>query len=399
MNSNIYNTVEEVLDDIRLGKIVVVVDDENRENEGDLICACEYATIENINFMAKYARGLICMPMSEAIANKLNFHQMVTKNTDNHETAFTVSIDHINTTTGISARDRSVTALMVVDDSSKADDFRRPGHMFPLVAKKGGLFVRNGHTEATVDLMKLANLKECGICCEIMKEDGSMMRRDDLFNFAKEHNLKIIRVSDIVDYRKKNNNVMVLDSKAKMPTKYGEFEIFTFVNSVTNNYHLALIIGDIRNEDSVLCRVHSECLTGDALGSRRCDCGEQYSYAMKKLASEGTGILLYMKQEGRGIGLVNKLKAYELQDNGLDTVDANLALGFKSDMREYYEAYQILQKLGVNKIKLMTNNPEKIKGLMEYGIKITERVPISIESCEYDEFYLNTKKSRMGHIL
>ncbi|WP_295156925.1 bifunctional 3,4-dihydroxy-2-butanone-4-phosphate synthase/GTP cyclohydrolase II [uncultured Brachyspira sp.] len=396
---NIYSTIDEALEDLRKGRIIVVSDDEDRENEGDLICAAEFATAENINFMASYAKGLICMPMSKDITNKLNLNQMVTKNTDNHETAFTVSIDHIETTTGISAVERSITALKVVDDNSKPEDFRRPGHMFPLLAKDGGVIVRMGHTEATVDLMRLAGLKECGLCCEIMRDDGDMMRRDDLIDFAKKHNLKMITVSDLIDYRKKNEDLMELYAKAKMPTKYGEFEILTFVNKITKQHHIVLTMGDISNGEDILCRVHSECLTGDALGSKRCDCGEQYDYAMKKIAEEGRGIMVYMRQEGRGIGLVNKLRAYELQDSGLDTVDANIALGFKDDMREYYEAYQMLKKLGVRSIKIMTNNPDKIKYLNNYGLEIKDRIPIQIEASEYDSFYLKTKKDRMGHIL
>lgn len=396
---NIYNTIEEALDDLKKGKMIIVSDDEDRENEGDLICATEFATTENINFMATYAKGLICMPMSKEITEKLSLNQMVQKNTDNHETAFTVSIDHIETTTGISAIERSITALKVVDDKSKPEDFRRPGHMFPLLSKEGGVLTRKGHTEATVDLMRLAGLKECGLCCEIMKNNGDMMRRDDLIEFAKKHNLKIITVSDLIFYRKKNEDLMELYATAKMPTKYGDFTIFTFVNKITKNHHIVLTKGNIDNGENILCRIHSECLTGDAFGSKRCDCGEQYSYAMKKIEEEGRGIMVYMRQEGRGIGLVNKLRAYQLQDTGLDTVDANLVLGFKEDMREYYEAYQMLKNLGVKTIRLMTNNPEKIKHLTNYGLKINERLPIQIEASEYDAFYLETKKNKMGHLL
>lgn len=396
---NIYNTIEEALDDLKSGKIIIVSDDEDRENEGDLICAAEFATTENVNFMATYAKGLICMPMSKEITEKLSLNQMVQKNTDNHETAFTVSIDHIETATGISAIERSITALKVVDDKSKPEDFRRPGHMFPLLSKEGGVLTRKGHTEATVDLMKLAGLKECGLCCEIMKDNGDMMRRDDLIEFAKKHNLKIITVSDLIFYRKKNEDLMELYANAKMPTKYGDFTIFTFVNKITKNHHIVLTKGDIEDGEDILCRIHSECLTGDALGSKRCDCGEQYNYAMRKIAEEGRGIMVYMRQEGRGIGLVNKLRAYQLQDTGLDTVDANLVLGFKEDMREYYEAYQMLKNLGVKTIRLMTNNPQKIKHLTNYGLTINERLPIQIEASQYDAFYLETKKNKMGHLL
>ena len=396
---NIYNTIEEALEDLKKGKIIIVTDDEDRENEGDLICAAEFATTENINFMATYAKGLICMPMSKEITEKLSLNQMVQKNTDNHETAFTVSIDHIETTTGISAIERSITALKVVDDKSKAEDFRRPGHMFPLLSKDGGVLIRKGHTEATVDLMRLAGLKECGLCCEIMKDNGDMMRRDDLIEFSKKHNLKIITVADLIFYRKKNEDLMELYASAKMPTRYGDFTIFTFVNKITKNHHIVLTKGDIENGEDVLCRIHSECLTGDALGSKRCDCGEQYNFAMRKISEEGSGIMVYMRQEGRGIGLVNKLRAYQLQDTGLDTVDANLVLGFKEDMREYYEAYQMLKNLGIKSVRLMTNNPEKIKHLTNYGLKINERIPIQIEASEYDAFYLETKKNKMGHLL
>lgn len=396
---NIYNTIEEALEDLKKGKIIIVTDDEDRENEGDLICAAEFATTENINFMATYAKGLICMPMNKYFTDKLLLNQMVQKNTDNHETAFTVSIDHIETTTGISAIERSITALKVVDDKSKPEDFRRPGHMFPLLSKDGGVLVRKGHTEATVDLMRIAGLKECGLCCEIMKDNGDMMRRDDLIEFAKKHNLKIITVSDLIFYRKKNEDLMELYASAKMPTRYGDFKILTFVNKITKSHHIVLIKGDIEEGEDILCRIHSECLTGDALGSKRCDCGEQYDYAMKRIAEEGRGIMVYMRQEGRGIGLVNKLRAYQLQDTGLDTVDANLVLGFKEDMREYYEAYQMLKNLKVKSIRLMTNNPEKIKHLTNYGLKVNERIPIQIEASQYDAFYLETKKNKMGHLL
>ena len=397
--NDIYNTIEEALEDLKKGKIIIVTDDEDRENEGDLICAAEFATTENINFMATYAKGLICMPMSKEITEKLSLNQMVQKNTDNHETAFTVSIDHIETTTGISAIERSITALKVVDDKSKAEDFRRPGHMFPLLSKDGGVLIRKGHTEATVDLMRLAGLKECGLCCEIMKDNGDMMRRDDLIEFSKKHNLKIITVADLIFYRKKNEDLMELYASAKMPTRYGDFKISTFVNKITKNHHIVLTKGDIENGEDILCRIHSECLTGDALGSKRCDCGEQYNFAMRKISEEGSGIMVYMRQEGRGIGLVNKLRAYQLQDTGLDTVDANLVLGFKEDMREYYEAYQMLKNLGIKSVRLMTNNPEKIKHLTNYGLKINERIPIQIEASEYDAFYLETKKNKMGHLL
>ena len=399
------NTIEEAIEDIRNGKIVLVIDDPDRENEGDCICAAEFATTANINFMATYAKGLICMPMSEELTEKLGLNQMVEKNTDNHETAFTVSIDHVDTTTGISAKERSITAMKAVCDDAKPEDFRRPGHMFPLKAKKGGVLERTGHTEATVDLVKLAGLKECGLCCEIMREDGEMMRTTELKKFAKLHDLKIITIADLVEYRKSKeedlNKEKLVEKvvETKLPTRYGEFRVYGFIDKKTGEYHLALVKGDISKEESVLTRVHSECLTGDALGSKRCDCGEQYDAAMKKIAENGCGILLYMKQEGRGIGLINKLKAYSLQDEGLDTVEANLKLGFPADARKYDIAAAILKELGVENIDIMTNNPDKIEKLKSFGINIKKRVPLKIEANEIDAFYLKTKKEKMAHML
>lgn len=399
------NTIEEAIEDIRNGKIVLVIDDPDRENEGDCICAAEFATTANINFMATYAKGLICMPMSEELTEKLGLNQMVEKNTDNHETAFTVSIDHVDTTTGISAKERSITAMKAVCDDAKPEDFRRPGHMFPLKAKKGGVLERTGHTEATVDLVKLAGLKECGLCCEIMREDGEMMRTTELKKFAKLHDLKIITIADLVEYRKSKEEALNKEKlvekvvETKLPTRYGEFRVYGFIDKKTGEYHLALVKGDISKEESVLTRVHSECLTGDALGSKRCDCGEQYDAAMKKIAENGCGILLYMKQEGRGIGLINKLKAYSLQDEGLDTVEANLKLGFPADARKYDIAAAILKELGVENIDIMTNNPDKIEKLKSFGINIKKRVPLKIEANEIDAFYLKTKKEKMAHML
>lgn len=392
-------SVKEAIEELKKGKLILVVDDENRENEGDLICAAEFATTENINFMASKAKGLICMPMTGEIADRLKFIPMVQVNTDNHETAFTVSVDHKDTTTGISAAERGLTARMVVSCDSKAEDFRRPGHMFPLVAREGGVLVRGGHTEATVDLLRLAGLKECGLCCEIMADDGSMMRRKELEEFAAKHDLVMISIDDLKEYRKINDTIVECASIAKMPTKYGEFMAHCYVNKITGEHHVALVKGDIGDGRDVLCRVHSECLTGDVFGSMRCDCGQQLETALKMIEKEGRGILLYMRQEGRGIGLVNKLKAYKLQEEGMDTLEANLALGFPGDMREYYVGAQILREIGVRSLNLLTNNPDKVYQLEDYGISINKRVPIEIEANVYDLFYLQTKRARMGHLL
>lgn len=397
--SDLLNTIEEVVADLKAGKPIIVVDDEKRENEGDVVIAAEFANQENINFMVKEARGIVCTPMRKSMLDRLQIGAMVEKNTDNHETAFTVTVDHVNTTTGISPYERALTIQKLLDPNAKPADFRRPGHVFPLIYKEGGVLVRQGHTEASIDLCRIAGLQEASVICEITKDDGSMARLPDLLEFANKHGLKICSVADLIEYRKLHEAIIDLGATSELPTKFGDFRIFVFKNDMDHKEHLAIVKGDIQHGEDILVRIHSECLTGDVFGSKRCDCGEQLDHALRAIEKEGKGMVVYMRQEGRGIGLTNKIKAYALQEQGYDTVEANEQLGFPADMREYSLAAQIIRYFGINKIRLLTNNPEKRHGLEHWGIQVSRRVPLIIPSNQFNAGYLRTKVVKMGHML
>jgi len=394
-----FNTIDEAIKDIQEGKMVVVVDDEDRENEGDLVMAASRVTPEAINFMIRYARGLVCAPLKAERVRELDLPPMVTQNTDTHCTAFTVSVDAGSCTTGISAFERAKTVEALIDPDTQPQDLKRPGHVFPLEAKDGGVLRRAGHTEAAVDLATLAGLEPAGVICEVINEDGSMARLPQLTEFCKEHNLKLISIADLINYRMKKEKLVWRAATVDLPTVHGTFKLIAYENSIDNQIHLALIMGEIKPDQPTLVRVHSECLTGDVFASLRCDCGNQLHTAMKQIAENGTGVLLYMRQEGRGIGLLNKIRAYELQDRGRDTVEANEELGFAADLRDYGVGAQIMVDLGLKKIRLLTNNPRKIKGLEGYDLNIVERIPLEVEPCKFNCHYLETKKNKLGHYL
>ncbi|MBM6995556.1 bifunctional 3,4-dihydroxy-2-butanone-4-phosphate synthase/GTP cyclohydrolase II [Paenibacillus sp. DXFW5] len=399
MGDIVLDRVEEAIYELMRGKVIIVVDDEDRENEGDFVALAEKATPEVINFMITQGRGLVCLPITAERAEELDLQPMVAQNTDNHGTAFTVSIDHKDTMTGISAYERSLTVKAIMDPNAKAADFRRPGHMFPLIAKKGGVLRRAGHTEAAVDLARMCGAYPAGVICEVIKEDGTMARLPDLVEIAKTYDLKLISVKDLIHYRNEKEKLVTREVEVRMPTDYGEFRAVAYTNDVDNKEHVALVKGEIDGDEPVLVRVHSECLTGDVFHSHRCDCGPQFEAALRQIEEAGRGVLLYMRQEGRGIGLINKLKAYKLQEQGFDTVDANLKLGFPADLRDYGIGAQILKDLGVRQIRLMTNNPRKIKGLEGYGLEVVERVPIQMKENADNTKYLHTKQAKLGHLL